>query len=47
MYCTKCGTQNSDDTSFCSKCGSNFKYIKPEIDRSGITGELGKAGIPG
>jgi hypothetical protein len=26
MYCSKCGTQNADDISFCSKCGNDLKY---------------------
>lgn len=25
MYCPKCGTQNSEDASFCSKCGNDLK----------------------
>jgi hypothetical protein len=25
MDCSKCGTQNADDISFCSKCGNNLK----------------------
>lgn len=44
MYCSKCGTQNPDDASFCIECGNN---LKPEIERKGITGKLGKMGIPG
>ncbi len=47
MYCSKCGSQNEDDASFCIKCGSSFKPTKPEIERKGITGKLGKMGIPG
>lgn len=47
MYCPKCGTQNLDNASFCVKCGNNLSSIKPEIERKGITGMLGKMGIPG
>ncbi|VVB85121.1 zinc-ribbon domain protein [uncultured archaeon] len=47
MYCIKCGTQNPDDASFCFKCGNNLSSIKPEVERKGITGKLGKMGIPG
>lgn len=25
MYCPQCGTQNNDNSSFCSNCGYNFK----------------------
>jgi hypothetical protein len=25
MYCTKCGTQNEDDSVFCKQCGSDLK----------------------
>ena len=44
MFCQKCGTENKDDASFCSKCGNNLS-IKHE--RKGITGKLGKMGILG
>ncbi len=47
MYCQKCGTQNPDDTTFCSKCGNDLKSVKQEKERNGITGKLGKMGIPG
>jgi hypothetical protein len=46
MYCNKCGTQNPEGASFCIKCG-NILSLKPEIERIGITGKLGKMGIPG
>lgn len=45
MYCSKCGAQNPDDATFCSKCGNNLISIKPE--KKGITRKLGKMGIPG
>jgi hypothetical protein len=45
MYCSKCGTQNPDDATFCGKCGSNLSSVKPE--KKGITSKLGKMGIPG
>jgi uncharacterized membrane protein YvbJ len=44
MYCSKCGTQNQDDATFCNKCGNNLSSI---TERRGITGKLGKMGIPG
>lgn len=47
MYCQKCGIQNPDEAVFCSKCGNKFLYIKAELERKGITGKLGKMGIPG
>ena len=25
MYCTKCGTQNDDDSVYCKQCGSDLK----------------------
>ena len=25
MYCSKCGAQNPDDSSYCIKCGNNLK----------------------
>ncbi|MCZ7401694.1 MAG: zinc ribbon domain-containing protein [Candidatus Methanoperedens sp.] len=46
MYCNKCGTQNPEGASFCIKCG-NILSLKTEIERNGITGELGKMGILG
>ncbi len=47
MYCIKCGTQNPDDANFCIKCGNSLRVIKPEIERKGITGKLGKMGVLG
>lgn len=47
MYCSKCGTQNPAEASFCIKCGNNLNPIKPEIERKGITGNLGKIGVYG
>jgi hypothetical protein len=45
MYCSKCGSQNQDDATFCIKCGNNLISISPE--RKGIIGKLGKMGVPG
>ncbi len=47
MYCQKCGTQNPDGVSFCTKYGNNLKSVKQEKERTGITGKLGKMGVPG
>lgn len=47
MFCQKCGTENKDDVKFCSKCGNDLKSSKVETERKGITGKLGKMGIPG
>ncbi len=47
MFCQKCGTENKDDVKFCSKCGNDLKSTKVETERKGITGKLGKMGIPG
>lgn len=47
MFCQKCGTENKDDVKFCSKCGNDLKSPKVETERKGITGKLGKMGIPG
>jgi hypothetical protein len=47
MFCQKCGTENKDDGKFCSKCGNDLKSAKVEAERKGITGKLGKMGIPG
>jgi len=30
MYCIKCGTQNSDEASFCQKCGHRFENGEEE-----------------
>ena len=46
MFCQKCGTQNSDDDKFCSKCGNDLKSTV-KAERKGISGKLGKWGIPG
>ncbi|HEX9918011.1 MAG TPA: zinc-ribbon domain-containing protein, partial [Pyrinomonadaceae bacterium] len=27
MYCPKCGTQNTDDASFCRGCGANVSLV--------------------
>lgn len=42
MYCTKCGTENDNDSKFCTKCGTNImsdirdsdkkKIINPNLD---------------
>lgn len=36
MFCQKCGTQNSDDSNFCSKCGSSLRLYKeiPDVEIS-------------
>lgn len=47
MYCAKCGTENKEDSVFCSKCGNDLKSAKVETERKGITGKLGKMGVPG
>lgn len=47
MFCQKCGSQNPDDVTFCSKCGNNLKSVQVESERKGITGKLRKMGIPG
>lgn len=31
MYCSKCGIQNPDDASFCSKCGNNLKFTEAKV----------------
>ena len=37
MYCQKCGNQNVDDASFCSKCGNNIgKRITIPIEKTKI-----------
>ena len=46
MFCQKCGTQNPDDGKFCSKCGNDLKSTI-QAERKGISGKLGKWGIPG
>lgn len=46
MFCQKCGTQNSDDDKFCSKCGNDLKSTI-QAEKKGITGKLGKMGVPG
>ncbi len=47
MFCPKCGTQNLDRASYCSICGNNLYPFKQEIEKKGITGKLGKLGVPG
>ena len=34
MYCSKCGAQNPDNVSFCSKCGNNFKFENTKLTTS-------------
>ncbi len=34
MHCSKCGTQNPDDSSFCIKCGNNLKTKNPILPTS-------------
>lgn len=46
MFCQNCGTQNPDDGRFCSKCGKDLKSTI-QAERNGISGKLGKMGIPG
>lgn len=40
MFCTKCGTQISDDSKFCCKCGATVKAAeqKDSIEGSNYTG---------
>ncbi|MFZ3383605.1 MAG: DUF805 domain-containing protein [Candidatus Methanoperedens sp.] len=40
MYCAKCGTENKDDASFCSKCGNDLKSPKVETERKEISGKI-------
>ncbi len=46
MFCQKCGTQNSDDDKFCSKCGNDLKSTV-KVEKKGIMSKLGQMGIPG
>ena len=34
MNCSKCGTQNPDDSNFCIKCGNNLKTENPILHSS-------------
>jgi hypothetical protein len=34
MYCSKCGSKNSDDAIFCSSCGSNLKTVDAKLDEN-------------
>ena len=40
MYCAKCGTENKDDASFCSKCGNNLN-----VDNSSSVSNIEKKGV--
>ncbi|VVB56426.1 RDD family protein [uncultured archaeon] len=40
MYCSKCGTMNSDNAEFCTKCGNNLKISTVAINVSS-RGEMG------
>lgn len=31
MYCTKCGSENSDDSKFCSNCGNNLEQTSSGV----------------
>lgn len=45
MFCQKCGTENTDDVNFCSKCGNNFKSNKSEFEKKPISETSRLAGL--
>jgi len=34
MYCSKCGTENDDNSSFCNKCGTGLNEATKEESRN-------------
>jgi uncharacterized membrane protein YvbJ len=32
-YCTKCGTKNEDDATFCKSCGASLTGARQDVDR--------------
>ena len=41
VYCTKCGTQNSDDAKICTKCGAPLYSVAGETERERYEDECG------
>ena len=39
MYCQKCGIENEDDGTFCTKCGNSLKSYKVGTERKEISGK--------
>jgi len=38
MYCPSCGTEASDQTKYCTKCGVNLRRVKGVLGKGGATG---------
>ena len=36
MHCIQCGTQNSDSTRFCTRCGYNLENLSQMLTRQGV-----------
>jgi len=41
MYCPSCGTEASDQTKYCTKCGVNLRRVKGVLGKGGATGREG------
>lgn len=37
MYCPSCGTEASDQTKYCTKCGVNLRRVKGVLSKGGAT----------
>ena len=41
MYCPSCGTETSDQTKYCTKCGVNLRRVKGVLGKDGASGRDG------
>ena len=42
MFCNKCGTENEEESKFCSSCGNSFEGIQTKGDGENTTEESDK-----
>lgn len=45
IYCSKCGTPNSDSAQFCQKCGNKLNTLVKEIHQESSNNEEDKPSI--
>lgn len=41
MYCPSCGTESSDQTKYCTRCGVNLRRVKGVLGKGGATARDG------
>lgn len=41
MYCPSCGTESTDQTKYCTKCGVNLRRVKGVMNKGGATAREG------